>query len=179
MIEQSRQCRKCYLTKPITEFLFLDVNKKWRRNDCKKCRSIEGIKWASKNHDKVVQHRANFQLKVKNGENPHRAQAQKMRSLNSMTIKYISTGRDETFVKHFGCSKKVFMNRFEKIFKENPGMGWHNYGAWHMDHIKPMKEFKLDTEEDRKLCNHYTNLRPVWALVNMQKSSKYEMEQTI
>ena len=58
-------------------------------------------------------------------------------------------------------------------------MGWHNYGAWHMDHIKPMKEFKLDTEADRKLCNHYTNLRPEWALVNMKKSSKYEMEQTI
>ena len=48
-----------------------------------------------------------------------------------------------------------------------------------MDHIKPLKEFKLNTETNRKLANRYTNLRPEWALTNMQKSSKYEMEQTI
>ena len=179
MTKQTKQCIECYLTKPITDFPFYDLEKEKRRNKCSPCKNAQSRKWGKNNHDKVVQHRANFQLKVKNGENPHRAQAQKMRSLNSMTIKYISTARDETFTKHFGCSKKVFMNRFEKYFEENPGMGWHNYGAWHMDHIKPMKEFKLDTEADRKLCNHYTNLRPEWALVNMKKSSKYEMEQTI
>ena len=58
-------------------------------------------------------------------------------------------------------------------------MGWHNYGAWQMDHIKPMREFALDTEASRKLCNHYTNLRPEWGTANMRKSSKYAVEQKI
>ena len=58
-------------------------------------------------------------------------------------------------------------------------MTWHNHGAWHMDHVKPLKEFKLETKSDKKLANHYTNLRPEWARNNMKKSAKYEMEQAI
>ena len=49
----------------------------------------------------------------------------------------------------------------------------------HMDHIKPLKEFKLDTEENRKAANHYTNLRPVWGTANLKKAAIYAMEQTV
>ena len=58
-------------------------------------------------------------------------------------------------------------------------MTWENHGAWHMDHIKPLKEFKLDTEADRRRANHFTNLRPVWGTANLKKAAMYEMEQTI
>ena len=179
MIEESRQCRKCYLTKPIEEFGLVFANKKYRRHRCKTCRAEQKSNWALRNPDKVKQHTRNQDEKVRNGENPHRYQAKKIRIRNNGMVRNISTTRNETFLKNFGCSKKVFMDRFEKYFEKNPGMSWHNYGAWHMDHIKPMKEFDLDTEASRKLCNHYTNVRPVWALTNMQKSSKYEVEQKI
>jgi len=179
MTEKNRQCLKCYLTKPITKFPFSDVNKRWRRNDCKECRSIEAKKWALKNPERVRQNGRNFDARVANGKYPHRLQATRIRHKNRHVVANIHTARNETFIKHFGCSKKVFVNRFERYFEKYPGMGWHNYGAWHMDHIKPMKEFKLDTKASIKLCNHYTNLRPQWALNNMQKSSKYEVEQTI
>jgi len=179
MIEESRQCRKCYLTKPIEEFTFVDINKIFRRRKCKSCRAEQNLDWRLRNPDKTKQYVRDADERVRNGENPHRFQAKKIRINNSNMIRRIFICRDKSFIKHFGCIKKVFMNRFEKYFEKNPGMGWHNYGAWHMDHIKPMKEFDLDTEASRKLCNHYTNVRPAWALVNMQKSSKYEVEQTI
>ncbi len=179
MTKENKKCLECYLTKPITEFYFIDVDKKWRRNQCIQCRNQIDSKWKLKNPERVRQNGRNFDARVANGENPHRLQASRIRKKNNAMVRNLSTTRNETFLKNLGCSKKVFMDRFEKYFKENPGMGWHNYGAWHMDHIKPMKEFNLDTEASRKLCNHYTNLRPEWALVNMQKSSKYEVEQKI
>ena len=58
-------------------------------------------------------------------------------------------------------------------------MTWQNHGAWHLDHIRPLKEFKLDTEANKKIANYYTNLRPQWATFNMKKGAKYAMEQTI
>jgi len=179
MIKENKQCSKCYLTKPIEEFTFIDVDKIWRRNQCKECRAEQHKDWRIKNPEKVREQTRRQDEKARNNKSSHRYQAKKIRVNNNSMVRNIFKTRDKTFLKHFGCSKKMFMNRFEKYFEKNPGMSWQNYGAWHMDHIKPMKEFDLDTEASRKLCNHYTNVRPVWALTNMQKSSKYEVEQTI
>ena len=182
----SKQCTKCYKTKPLTEFYLKKDG--YRRGECLECFSQQGMAWARKNKEKMREFHRNYYAKVKKGERPHRYEASKIRSSNHKIIKNIVSCkklgkeisvREETFFKHFGCSGKVFIQRFERYFEKNPGMGWHNYGAWHMDHIKPMKEFSLDTKANRKLCNYYTNLRPVWAKFNMKKSAKYAVEQKI
>lgn len=55
-----------------------------------------------------------------------------------------------------------------------PGMSWNNYGRgrgkWNVDHIKECREFDLSKEENRKVCFHYTNLRPYWAIDNVKKT---------
>jgi len=56
----------------------------------------------------------------------------------------------------------------EKQFKK--GMHWENYGEWHIDHIIPLSS--AQNEEDvYRLC-HYTNLQPLWAIENLQKTNK-------
>lgn len=53
-----------------------------------------------------------------------------------------------------------------------PNMSWKNHGikGWHIDHIIPLSSCK--NEEDMiKLC-HYTNLQPLWAVDNLEKSNK-------
>jgi hypothetical protein len=55
-----------------------------------------------------------------------------------------------------------------------PGMGWHNMGQWHIDHIVPLAHHKFESPEDPefKAAWALTNLRPLWAEENLRKSAK-------
>ena len=50
------------------------------------------------------------------------------------------------------------------------GMTWENHGEWHIDHIVPIGQFDITTNEGRKAANALTNLRPIWAKDNLRKS---------
>mgnify|MGYP003386492334 CR=1 FL=1 len=56
------------------------------------------------------------------------------------------------------------------------GMTWENMGEWHIDHIIPASSFYYATPIDPgfKAAWALTNLRPLWATANMQKSNKRE-----
>jgi hypothetical protein len=41
-------------------------------------------------------------------------------------------------------------------------MTWENMGKWHVDHIVPVNHFLNEDPHDLN-CNHYKNLRPLWA----------------
>ena len=79
-------------------------------------------------------------------------------------------------VKLLGASIPDVVKHLEKQFK--PGMTWENYGkdGWHIDHIRPCASFDLSKLEEQKKCFHYTNLQPLWAMENISKGAKYEME---
>ena len=69
-----------------------------------------------------------------------------------------------------GCSIESFRKHLEERFQ--PNMGWHNYGSWHIDHIRPCASFDLSDTEQQKQCFHYTNTQPLWAVDNMKKGDK-------
>ena len=72
-----------------------------------------------------------------------------------------------------GCDIFLFRDYIKSKFKE--GMTLENYGDWQIDHIMPLATAK--TEEDViRLC-HYTNLQPLWASENREKSDKIPTEQ--
>ncbi len=62
------------------------------------------------------------------------------------------------------------MRWLEKQFKS--GMTWENRSLWHIDHKRPVSSFDLTKPEEQKLCFHYTNLQPLWAVENLRKSAK-------
>ncbi len=68
-----------------------------------------------------------------------------------------------------GCSIEEFKTYIEKQFK--PGMTWENWSlkGWHLDHIKPIKNFDLSNLEQLKEACHYTNMRPLWAEENLAR----------
>ncbi len=68
-----------------------------------------------------------------------------------------------------GCDSETAKAHIESLFKE--GMTWDNHGVygWHIDHIRPVSSF---TEEDLHLMNHISNLQPLWAEENLEKSNK-------
>jgi hypothetical protein len=64
-------------------------------------------------------------------------------------------------VRDLGCTIPELMVYLEARFQE--GMSWENYGAWHLDHIKPLVLFDLTDREQFLQAAHYTNLQPLWA----------------
>lgn len=66
-----------------------------------------------------------------------------------------------------GCTIAEFVSHIERQFAK--GMTWENRSEWHIDHIVPMASAK--TEEDVLRLNHFTNLRPLWAIDNLKKSN--------
>tara|TARA_Y100000296_G_C5112162_1_gene225753 strand:+ start:62 stop:976 length:915 start_codon:yes stop_codon:yes gene_type:complete len=72
-------------------------------------------------------------------------------------------------------SIQFLMHHIAKQFKpdsEGVPMTWDNYGEWHIDHIKPCSSFDLTCPIQQKLCFHYTNLQPLWAIDNLKKQDK-------
>ena len=69
-----------------------------------------------------------------------------------------------------GCSISELISHIENQF--HPGMHWSNYGAWHIDHIRPCNSFNLDSIEEQRECFHYTNLQPLWGRDNILKGDK-------
>jgi len=79
--------------------------------------------------------------------------------------KFSKTSKTENIL---GCSFEEFFTHIESQFID--GMSWENRSLWHIDHIIPLATAK--TEEEILRLNHYTNLRPLWALDNLKKGSK-------
>lgn len=69
-----------------------------------------------------------------------------------------------------GCSTKQLAKHLESQFRK--GMSWDNYGidGWHVDHILPCATFDHNDPKQVAQCWHWTNLRPLWAKENMNKS---------
>lgn len=58
----------------------------------------------------------------------------------------------------------------ESKFKDN--MTWDNYGKyWHVDHVKPLSWFDLETEFKEAWC--LDNLQPLTAKENLSKNNKF------
>jgi len=73
-----------------------------------------------------------------------------------------------------GCSFEKARAYIESQFQ--PGMGWENYGQWHVDHIIPCKFFDLSLPEHQQLCFNFRNLQPLWAADNLTKWAKITVD---
>jgi len=179
-MSKTKYCPNCYRTKSVKEFNRKSNSKDGLQSYCREC-SHEIFKRHRENNPKYKEREQAYEKiraeKMANGEMPHRVEAAKIRRKNNYIVKRIIKNvdniKEKIFLDTFGCSKKVFVTRFERYFEQNPGMTWQNHKAWHMDHIKPLGSFPLNTKANRKLANHYTNLRPIWATANMKKAKKY------
>lgn len=54
-----------------------------------------------------------------------------------------------------------------------PGMGWHNMGEWHIDHIVPKSGYNYQSTDDPDFKRAWAleNLQPLWAEDNLKKSA--------
>ena len=82
------------------------------------------------------------------------------------------SSRGARILGYLGCSREAFLRHLEGQFVE--GMGWHNRSEWHIDHILPVSSFDHTQEKEIRKCWHYSNLRPLWAALNLKKSKRLD-----
>lgn len=81
--------------------------------------------------------------------------------------------KSKSTISILGCSIEYL--KYHLSIKFQQGMNWGNYGinGWHIDHIIPLSSAKT-TKDIEALC-HYSNLQPLWAIDNLQKSNKIKV----
>ena len=96
------------------------------------------------------------------------------RSLRSrLNIAIRNNWKTGSAIKDLGCSIVELKTYLESHFQS--GMTWENYGrtGWHIDHIRPLSSFNLNNEKQFKQACHFSNLQPLWAKENINKSNKW------
>lgn len=93
-----------------------------------------------------------------------------------MRLRHFVKGRASADAAGVGCTREFFRLWMSQQFVA--GMSWDNYGSvWSVDHILPQSWFKADEHARRYLMNHYTNLRPLFALENGARCDRVTREE--
>lgn len=151
-------------------------NKQYRINNKEKikayCQRPEVIARRKLNrlkNKKIINLNKKYQEKLKRNTNPSYKLITNQRTRITSILKKHKTNKTLDLI---GCSAEFLRHYLENKFQE--GMSWDNYGkyGWHVDHIIPCSSFDLTDIEQQKICFHYTNLQPLWAKDNLQKSNK-------
>lgn len=190
---ETKKCSKCGVIKEVCEFRKSSKSKLGIQSECKSCAKIryemnreENLLkkrlYGQKNKEKKSEYDKLYREKNRLKKNEYIREYRKQRRQEDPTFRLIESvrARLRLFYKRENIDKKsktfdVVGLTPEKLndylsekFKE--GMSWDNYGEWHIDHIIPLSSANTQ-EEVLRLC-HYTNLQPLWAKENLQKSNK-------
>lgn len=138
----------------------------WRRRMLEKLLPPAVRAKAALKRQKATRQRQLAYLKARRQEDPIYAETIRVRNLVSGAFKRSGMRKPARTEAILGCSLQFFRGHIELQFQR--GMTWANRHLWHIDHITPLATAK--TEADVIALNHFTNLRPLWALDNLAKS---------
>lgn len=198
----TKVCSKCEIEKSIEEFgLRKDRAPGTRNSHCRACGRTSSKNWKAKNPERTRELSRNSAAAFYE-RFPERVQATSRRRYQKHTekikseiyarhqnrllidpayrvcknlrerIRSVMLGLNKSgpTAKLIGCPWDYLKLWLQAQFKL--GMTWENYGDWHIDHILPCASFNLIDPTEQRRCFHYTNLQPLWAEENLQKSSK-------
>lgn len=95
-----------------------------------------------------------------------------MRTRLTKSLKVAGLKKDGRLFELVGYSRDELLYHLARQFA--PGMGWHNFGEWHIDHIIPLSKFSFSSTSDPEFVAAWalSNLKPLWADKNLSKGSK-------
>jgi hypothetical protein len=103
--------------------------------------------------------------------NRSRSPQERIRSNIASRIWYALRGYRGGLFSRVGYTVEQLQAHLEARFQE--GMTWDNYGAWHIDHIKPVVLFDQTNPVEFMKCWALSNLQPLWSRDNIRKGAKY------
>jgi hypothetical protein len=133
-------------------------NRQYRKANSGKLKVINR-EWRQRNPQKIRGYRA------KQREDPIFRITHGLRARVRDFVKGVRFGGTSGLV---GCSRDQLRDWIQAKFKR--GMSWDNYGKWHIDHRTPCAVFDLTRQDEVRRCFHYSNLQPLWAHENCEKS---------
>ncbi len=150
-----------------------DANREYHKNNRDKLRDMNRL-WREKN-------RVTLSIKKREAGRERRKDPlfRLVANLRCRVRNAIREQRSEKAAKTMqlvGCSVPALRAHLESQFL--PGMTWDNNSTdgWHVDHIIPCRAFDLTDPDHQRMCFHYTNLRPIWALDNLSKGDRITPE---
>jgi len=135
-------------------------------------------KWMGEKKDRVKNYKktekfreyARTYQRVKRANDPLYNLTSRIRNLIYMALFNKGYTKKSRMHKILGCSYEELKTHLENQFTR--GMTWDNAGEWHIDHRLPLAA--ATTEDEVIKLNHYTNLQPLWAKVNLRKGDKHD-----
>lgn len=184
-----KECKKKYRKKFYEKNREYYIEKACVRSKTEE-RKLEQKKYVQKNKEKIKKYQENYRKKNDLDIKEKRKQYEKVRIERRKEryktdllykMKIIQRALLHSFIKRMKLGKKSkrtsellgyshieLKEHLESKFVE--GMSWENHGEWHIDHIRPITSFELDTPPS--IVNALSNLQPLWAIDNMKKSNK-------
>lgn len=146
--------------------------------------------WAAVNPDKVVLSREKWRAanrdiereaaRIAQAEMLRNAPARRLNRAMSRAVwgTFRRKKQGRRWCEVVGYTQSELIAHLERQFL--PGMSWSNYGAWHVDHKRPIVSFDFTSSEDEdfKVCWSLGNLRPLWAKDNLRKNRRWSPEIT-
>lgn len=186
-------CSKCSIEKNISNFSKAKKYADGYKSQCRDCDKLYKIKnkkaeqernriYREKNKEKIKEKKRQYYSINKSSIINRTSIYNKQKLSNDINYKIAKNLRTRLYcaikngqkagsaVKDLGCSIEDFKTHIESLWQ--PNMNWSNWNqtGWHIDHIVPLASFDLTNEEEFKKACHYTNLQPLWAEENYEKS---------
>jgi hypothetical protein len=181
-------CSKCKIEKEIILF-------PKNRSYCKLCANQMCKDYKQKNKEKIQEYNKNYKESHKNEIKEYNKQyntnnrqsiqerqtkQHKLRRQNDIEykisinlrnrIKKLINRKSLKTKELLGCTVEELEKWLEYNFYGE--MSWENYGnLWHIDHVIPCSMFDLTNIEHQKICFHWSNIRPLYAIDNLIKNN--------
>jgi hypothetical protein len=132
---------------------------------------VKKREWAANNKEKISKsRRESYEIRIKT--DPIYKASKLIRSSLERVVRKARLKKNGRSFDVVGYTPDDLVKRMESLFLE--GMSWSNHGEWHIDHIKPVSAFLKEGITDPSIINALSNLQPLWAADNLQKSNKWE-----
>jgi hypothetical protein len=189
-----KECKKCNIEKPLSDFCNRKGEIDGKHRYCKSCLCNENKTYyesGRKNSDYYKKYR------IKNKEyfntysyNHYHTNKELYREWNrnkyysdrcfrikhstsariNQALKTYNTLKRNRTIEYLGCSMEEYTQYLENQFDNK--MNWDNYGTyWEIDHIMPVDSFDLDIEDNLYKCFHFKNTQPLEKTENRKKSN--------
>lgn len=116
-----------------------------------------------------------FQVKerVRNQIAKHRKHG---RLATLMRLSLNRCGESPTITSVLGYTIKDLAKHLESQFSDGMTWGAFKRGEIHIDHIRPVSSFNLDSQRELKECWGLPNLQPLWAADNLRKGAQWDRQ---